>query len=75
MNKKGVGIVGIIFLFIIFIILFFAGIGKFTNEIGHSAVQENNITGAEAYLLDNFAFIIIICMFLGMLAFMYFVGG
>lgn len=74
-NKRGVGIIGAIMLFLVFLVIWFVALGKFIAEIGSYAVTSNNLTGIEAFFFNNLNFTILICMFLGMLGWMYFGGS
>jgi len=75
MNKKGVGPVGIVFLYLFFMVNYFVWMGGWLNDICKSAVDSNSLTGIEAFLLSNFGLIVLICCTLGMMAYLYFTGG
>ena len=75
MNKKGVGIIGAIMLFIVFLIMYFVWLGKFLGEIGNALIVENGITGIEAFFLANLNLTVFVIMILGMMGFAYFGGG
>ena len=73
MNKKGqVGQIGAIFLFIVFVINWFIWLGSWLAEVGHNAVVNNSLTGELAFFLNNLNFIVLICMILGMMGWLYF---
>lgn len=72
-NKKGnVGPVAAILLFMIFLVNWFIWLGSWINTVCSQMVIDNNLTGIEAFAFSNMNFIIMICMFLGMLGWMYF---
>ena len=73
-DKKGVGPIGAILLFIVFIMIWFIWLSSFINTVGDSVVIENSLTGVEAFFFSNLNFVVFICMILGMLGFMYFGG-
>ena len=73
LNKKAqVGIIGAIFLFIVFIVMWFIWLGAWVAEAGRDAVLTNNLTGIEAFLCYNLNFFIMLFMILGVMGFMYF---
>jgi len=72
MNKKGVGPIGAIFMFLIFIVLWFIFLGGWVNEVGQDMITVNSLTGIEAFFYSNLNLTIMIVMFLGMMGFMYF---
>ena len=73
-NKKAVGPIGAIFLFIAFVVIWFVALGKTIADIGHNAVVSNGLTGIEAFALDNLNLTIMLVLFLAMMAWMYFGG-
>lgn len=73
-NKRGVGQIGAILLFIFFLINWFIWLSAWVNTVGEDMVVTNGLTGIEAFLFSNLNFVIFICMILGMLGFMY-LGG
>lgn len=73
--KKGLGPIGVIFIVILFIIMWFLWLGPYISEIGLSAVNTNSLTGIEAFLYMNLNIIIMVCLFLFIIGFMYFSGG
>lgn len=76
MNKKAnVGIIGAVLLFLIFIVNWFIWLGAWLGNVGASAVTTGNLTGVEAFFMNNLNFIVLVCMFLGMLGWIYFGGG
>lgn len=75
-NKKAqVGIVGAIILFLIFLVMWFVWLGAWLGNIGQSIVIANGLSGIEAFFLSNLNFIVLICMLLGMMGWMYFGSG
>ena len=76
MDRNGqVGIIGVVFLFVVFLILWFVWLGGYVAEMGHSVVVSYGITGIEAFFFENLNIFIMIAAALGVLAFMYFGGG
>ena len=73
-NKRGVGPIGAIMLFIVFVIMWFVWLGKWVAGVGARAVTENGLTGIEAFAFDNLNLCIMVFMVLGMMAWMYFGG-
>lgn len=73
MNKKGeVGPIGAIILFLVFIVMWFVWLGSWVNTVGKLMVTTNSLVGVEAFFFYNLNFVILICLMLGMLGFMYF---
>ena len=73
MNKKGqVGPIRAIMLFLVFVVMWFVFLGDFVNTVGDNMVTTNNLVGVEAFFFSNLNFVVLICMLLGMLGFMYF---
>jgi len=76
MNKKAqIGPIAAVFLFIIFLINWFIWLGGWLANVGELAITSNGLTGIEAFFLSNLNFIVLICMFLGMLGWMYLSSG
>lgn len=72
MNKKGVGAIGAILLFMIFIAIWFVWLSGWLNEVGAILVATNNMTGLEAFFYGNLNLTVMISMFLGILGWIYF---
>lgn len=72
MNKKGVGPIGAVFLFLVFLVIWFVWLGGWVNDVGTIMVTQNNLVGIEAFFFSNLNFMILICMALGMMGWMYF---
>ena len=72
---EGVGPIGAIFFFIVFIVIWFVWLSGWVSTVGNDVVTSNNLSGIEAFFFSNLNFNIFICMVLGMLGFMYFVGS
>lgn len=72
MNRKGVGPIGAVMLFGVFLILWFVFLASWVNTVGQDAVSANNLTGIEAFFFSNLNFFIMVCMLLGMMGWMYF---
>ncbi len=71
-KKAQSGPIGAIILFIFFVIMLFVWLGKWLADVGQGAVNTASLTGVEAFFFSNLTFIVIICMLLGMLGWMYF---
>ena len=74
-NKKAVGPIGAIMLFLVFLVMWFVWLGAWVNTVGAMVVTTNGLTGIEAFFFENLNFVIFICMLLGMLGWMYWGGG
>lgn len=74
-NKKAVGPIGAIMLFIVFLVMWFVWLGAWVNTVGAMVVSTNGLTGIEAFFFENLNFTILICLILGMLGWMYWGGG
>ena len=75
MNKKAqTGPIGAIFLFMIFIVIWFVWLGSWINTVGEMMITTNNLVGVEAFFYSNLNFVVLICLILGMLGWMYFTG-
>ena len=72
MNKKGVGPIGAIALFGMFLIVWFVGLSKFLSEVGQDAIDAGNVTGLEAWFCANLNFIVFVIVILAMIGWMYF---
>lgn len=75
MNKKGSGLIGAIILFMMFLIIWFIWLGKWIGDAGQLIVTANSLTGIEAFFISNLNLVVLVCMFLGMLGFMYLSSG
>lgn len=73
-NKKAVGMIGAIMLFIVFVVIWFVWLGGWVGEVGQIMVADNHLTGVEAFFFENLNLVIMLCMILGMLGWMYFGG-
>lgn len=73
-DKRGIGPIGAIMLFIVFVVMWFVWLGGWVAEVGHTAVTENGLTGIEAFAFDNLNLCIMVFMILGMMGWMYFGG-
>lgn len=75
MNKRGVGVIGAVMLFIVFIVIWFVWLGGWVNEVGAAVIAEDGLVGIEAFFYSNLNFMILICMILGMIAWTYLGSG
>ena len=71
-NKGQVGPIGGILLFMVFLVIWFVWLGSWLNTVGRLVVTTDNLTGVEAFFFSNLNFVVLICMLLGMMGFMYF---
>ena len=74
-NKKGVGIIGAIMLFMVFVVMWFVWLGGWVAQVGHQVVIDNSLSGIEAFAFDNLNLIIMLVLILAMLGWSYFGGG
>jgi hypothetical protein len=75
MNKSGVMSVGVVVLFGIFLLVWFAGIGKFISDMGTLAVNSGELTGLLAFFANNLNLFVFFGMCLGLLGYGFFGGG
>jgi len=73
-TKKGVGIIGAIMLFMVFIVMWFVWLGGWVAYVGHQAVVDNGLTGVEAFAFDNLNLSIMLVLILAMMGWAYFGG-
>jgi len=74
-DKKGYGIIGYFFLVVVFVILWFIWIGGWLAEVGETAIEENALTGIEAFFYANLNVWVFMGLILGTIGFLYFFGG
>ena len=74
MNKKAVGPIGAILLFMVFLAMWFIWLGAWINTVGDGAIAAG-ATGIEAFFYANLNFFVFICMILGVMGWIYFGGG
>lgn len=72
LRKKGAGIIGAIFLFIVFLIIYFLWIGGWVGSVGRDAVNTNHMVGVEAFFFYNLNLVILTGMILALMGYMYF---
>jgi len=75
MGDGSIGQIGAIMLFIVFIVMWFIWLGAWVAEVGEEAIIAGGLTGIEAFCFANLNFIVLICLILGMLGWMYFGGN
>lgn len=73
-DKRGIGPIGAIMLFIVFIVMWFVWLGGWVSQVGQTVVTENSLTGIEAFAFENLNLLIMVALVLGMLGWMYFGG-
>ncbi len=75
-NKKAQqGPIGYIFLIIVFVAIWFIWIGKWIKDVGQQAIIDGGLTGVEAFFYANLNVVVFIGLLMGILGFMYFMGG
>jgi hypothetical protein len=72
LNKKGIGPIGAVIIFLVFIAVWFIFLANMVNTAGDMAVESSGLTGIEAFLLNNLNFVVMIVCILGMMAWGYF---
>lgn len=77
MNRKGQGVSPITIFFWVFTFLGLLGLflGGFLTDATTRAVEDNNLTGIEAFILNNIILVVLIAMFIFILAYTYIGGG
>ena len=71
-NKKASGPIGFIFLYMVFVILWFVWLGGYLAVVGQSVVNNNGMTGVEAFFFSNLNLVILIGTTLEMMGYLYF---
>jgi hypothetical protein len=74
-NKKAIGPIGGIMLFMVFIVMWFVWLGGWVAHVGADAVATNGLTGVEAFAFENLNLIIMLVMILAMIGWAYFGGA
>ena len=74
MKKAQTGIIGLIFLVLVFIIIWFVWLGGVIADFGELSIQAGGLTGLEAFFYANLNLWIFIGLILGLMAFIY-IGG
>ena len=74
MNKKG-GIIGFIFGVAVFVILWFVFLGQFLAWSGQYAIERNNLSGWEAFVLANLNLFVFIFLIICIIGYTIFFGG
>lgn len=69
-GKAEVGVIGFIFLFIVFAIIWFMWLGGWVAEVGAQVVATNHLTGVEAFFLTNLNMVIMFAAVLGVMGYM-----
>jgi hypothetical protein len=59
MNKKSQSKIGIVFMAIMFVIVLSMGLGNVLSEQGSFGVENNDLNGFEAFILDNILIIVV----------------
>ena len=77
MNKKaeGLGPLGAILLFLIFIVVWFVWLGSWLAQVGQLVIELAALSGFYAFFFSNLNFMILVVLMLAMLGYMYFGGG
>jgi len=74
MNKKALGPIGAIFLFIVFLMMWFMWLGRWVSDMGRQAVIDSEATGVFAFFLSNLNIVIFFGMLLGIMGYVYLSG-
>ena len=75
MNKKGqLALIGVVFGLIIFFILYALFLGEWSQGWADKMVEDNDLTGLEAFLMSNFQLWIFIGLLIGVISVIY-LGG
>jgi|WetSurMetagenome_2_1015567.scaffolds.fasta_scaffold1733091_1 hypothetical protein len=74
MNKKG-QMLRWIFAVLIFVIVWFAGLGKFVNTVMNINIEAGKLSGVEAFFFAYFNLWIFLFLLIGILIVFYAVGG
>lgn len=74
-RKSQVGVIGVIFLLLVFIILWFIWLGGWISDVGQEIIVSNSMTGVEAFFFANLNLVILVALILGMMAYIYLGGG
>ena len=74
-NKAQQGPIGFFFIVIVFVILWFTWIGGWLAQVGDTAINQDGLTGIEAFFYANLNLWVFIGLILGILGFLYFGGG
>ena len=69
------GSIGVVFMFLFFIINWFVWAGKMINEAGALAITSGGATGIEAFFYDYLNLFVLIALILGLMAAITFGGG
>lgn len=76
MNKKAQGgPIAFILLIMVFNILWFVWLGGFISDAGAQAISVGGLTGVEAFFYANLNMVIFIAEILGIMGYLYFIGG
>ena len=76
MNKKGqLVLISIVFGLILFFILYSLFLAEWGNTWTEKAINDNNLTGLEAFLLRNFQLWVFIGLLIGVLTYVYLGAG
>jgi hypothetical protein len=73
-NRRGIGPIGAIMLFCVFLVIYFVWLAGWVSEAGTLAIQQGSMTGFEAFFYANLNLWIVLAMILGMLGWAYFGG-
>lgn len=73
-NKRAVGPIGAIMLFVMFLIIYFVWGAGWVSGIGTRAVSDGSLVGLEAFFYLNLNLWIVLIMILGMMGWAYFGG-
>jgi hypothetical protein len=72
-NKRG-QIVAFVIIVVMFLAMWALFLGKFLSYVGKTAVESNNLTGIEAFVLSNLNLFVFIALVCGLIAYGFFGG-
>lgn len=74
-DKKGLSPITVFFWIIVFVMLWALFLGSWLTTSGESAVNNNNLTGVEAFVFMNLNLLVFVVLIIFILAYLYLGGG
>ena len=76
LNTKGeIGPIGVLIMFLIFIVVWFMFLGGWIGNVGQEAVTSNKLDGVEAFTFSNLNLFVSLILILALIGYMYFSAG